>query len=700
MKKQFIILVILIFILLPIISHASDAPTITSISPQIREVGDDSVTTIYGSNFGDSHKYGSYIFIPEGSVLYVGDHRYSNVTDTFITSWLDNKIELGIDLPGCVSFEKVSYDKIYGPCFYIRPEIVSSNINTGVAGDELILNSSWAHNFTSVIPDHKNVLNHGAEVYFNNVKGIIKEISNYKIITTIPKNAESCNIKVAYKHNDTTIEAVGPYLEILQPTAQDDLSAYQQYLQQTKVDQAWNYTHGSSNVIVAVIDDGIYIGHPDLDNNMWINYGETEGNGKDDDGNGYVDDKWGWDFISNSKNMTTLGTHGTMVAGIIGSESNNTTGITGINWDVKLMPIIACDNNGCNGEAIINAIKYAVDNGADIINISLAGQVFDYTDSFNETIKYAFDRNVLVVVATGNGDLEGGIGRNLNITKVSPVCNDDNQNMVLGVGAVDDKNQITSWSNYGSCADIYAPGENIISTAVPAHSTLNDFYDIADGTSFSTPIVSGIAALIKAKYPLIKNTAIRDRIINNSDYQNGLRIVNAYKAISQSFSDSEKKAESVVDLVPIAPINNIVDIISQTDNIIQEEKTLITKIDKNLSKRVSGNILLQVEKNGEGWYVYPDDQKKYYLGRPADAFSIMRNLGLGIKHSELNDYLNTKFPSRLSGKIMLDVEQNGEAYYINPDDLKAYYLSRPSDAFRIMRELGLGITNDDVRKID
>ena len=139
---------------------------------------------------------------------------------------------------------------------------------------------------------------------------------------------------------------------------------------------------------------------------------------------------------------------------------------------------------------------------------------------------------------------------------------------------------------------------------------------------------------------------------------------------------------------------------SDSQIVIQEEKSLITKIDKNLSKRVSGNILLQVEKNGEGWYVSPDNQKKYYLGRPADAFSIMRNLGLGISHNELNNYLNTTFPSRLSGKIMLDVEQNGEAYYINPNDLKGYYLNRPSDAFRIMRELGLGITNDDVRKID
>ena len=178
--------------------------------------------------------------------------------------------------------------------------------------------------------------------------------------------------------------------------------------------------------------------------------------------------------------------------------------------------------------------------------------------------------------------------------------------------------------------------------------------------------------------------------------------INSVKKVSSSFTLEEKDEEISFYYIPQKTEEVIVKGYSNffSDNTIQEEKTLITKIDKNLSKRVSGNILLQVEKNGEGWYVYPDNQKKYYLGRPADAFSIMRNLGLGIKHSELNNYLDAKFPSRLSGKIMLDVEQNGEAYYINPDDLKAYYLSRPSDAFRIMRELGLGITNDDVRKID
>lgn len=140
--------------------------------------------------------------------------------------------------------------------------------------------------------------------------------------------------------------------------------------------------------------------------------------------------------------------------------------------------------------------------------------------------------------------------------------------------------------------------------------------------------------------------------------------------------------------------------ISTGQKTIQEEKKQITKIDKKLSKRMKGNILLQVEKNGEGWYVNPDDEKKYYLGRPTDAFGLMRNLGLGIKHSELEKYLNSKFPARLSGKILLDVERNGEAYYINPSNLKGYFLNRPSDAFKVMRELGLGITNDNIRKID
>lgn len=110
-----------------------------------------------------------------------------------------------------------------------------------------------------------------------------------------------------------------------------------------------------------------------------------------------------------------------------------------------------------------------------------------------------------------------------------------------------------------------------------------------------------------------------------------------------------------------------------------------------------GRILLQVEKNGEAWYVYPNSGQRYFLGRPAEAFAIMRQLSLGAKHDFI---LNTDiFPARLAGLILLDVEANGEAYYIYPVDLKKYYLGRPADAFKIMRELGLGISNSDLALI-
>ncbi len=133
------------------------------------------------------------------------------------------------------------------------------------------------------------------------------------------------------------------------------------------------------------------------------------------------------------------------------------------------------------------------------------------------------------------------------------------------------------------------------------------------------------------------------------------------------------------------------------DNTVAEEKALVAGVDNNLSARLAGIILLQVEKNGEAWYIYPNDLVKYYLGRPSDAFSVMRFLGLGATHEFITSH--TIFPDNVLGKILLDVEEHGEAYYIYPQDKKAYYLGRPADAFAIMRNLGLGITNENIRKI-
>lgn len=120
-------------------------------------------------------------------------------------------------------------------------------------------------------------------------------------------------------------------------------------------------------------------------------------------------------------------------------------------------------------------------------------------------------------------------------------------------------------------------------------------------------------------------------------------------------------------------------------------------LSKHYAGELNGKILLQVEENGEAWYVYPNDGQRYFLGRPSDAFSIMKSLSLGAKH----DFIaNTEiFPSRLAGMILLDVEENGEAYYINPENLTKHFLNRPSDAFSLMREMGLGIENSDLMQI-
>jgi len=128
---------------------------------------------------------------------------------------------------------------------------------------------------------------------------------------------------------------------------------------------------------------------------------------------------------------------------------------------------------------------------------------------------------------------------------------------------------------------------------------------------------------------------------------------------------------------------------------------------QSLGEKLSGRILLNVEGKGEAWYVYPEDNKRYYLGRPADAFAVMRELGLGISELDFQKIAQAGMPvagdralaGQLAGRIVLQVEKNGEAWYINPVDLKKYYLGRPADAFALMRELGLGISREDLAKV-
>lgn len=289
---------------------------------------------------------------------------------------------------------------------------------------------------------------------------------------------------------------------------------------------AWNISPKSSNVVVALIDNGFDMFHPDLRQNVWRNVNEIPGNNKDDDNNGYVDDVWGWSFIpvdqdkngvideiealgTNDPRPTVVGAdayalasdtihHGTIVAGLVGAVGNNGKGISGVAPHVLLMNIQLVDETGIGSFKLFDkAIRYAVDNGADIINISMVGEFYDF---LNNSIAYAYDNGVVVVAAAGNTALD------LNATPLYPVCADKGSLVqhVLGVSSVSKDRRLSFFSNIGSgCVDITAPGEGITSTV--RYSPKNGLVDLYrggwSGTSFATPLVSGAAALIKTIQP-------------------------------------------------------------------------------------------------------------------------------------------------------------------------------------------------------
>jgi hypothetical protein len=158
---------------------------------------------------------------------------------------------------------------------------------------------------------------------------------------------------------------------------------------------------------------------------------------------------------------------------------------------------------------------------------------------------------------------------------------------------------------------------------------------------------------------------------------------------------SEEDSEETPDEANApAPTSNL-----DVDAIMKAERDLVTNINDSLVNRLLGRILLQVENNGQAWYLEPLSKERYFMGRPLDAFNLMRKFGLGISNADFDNFSENGVPSKFSGRILLKVESSGEAYYVNPVDMKMYYLGRPADAFNLMRELALGISNENIYQI-
>lgn len=268
--------------------------------------------------------------------------------------------------------------------------------------------------------------------------------------------------------------------------------------------EAWSITTGSRSVVIAVIDTGVDVSHPDLAANIWRNPGEIPGNGIDDDRNGFVDDVSGWDFVSNDNIPQDGDGHGTHVAGTIGAVGNNGRGVVGVNWEVSILPLKFLTDTGTGStSAAIAAINYATalrNAGINVVASNNSWGGGGYSTSLRTAISRHNDAGIMFVVAAGND------GINNDVIPSYP-ANYDLPN-VISVAATDRSDRLASFSNYGRrTVDLGAPGVSIHSTS------RGGGYATMSGTSMAAPHVTGVVGLLAAVKPQATVAEIRAAIL-------------------------------------------------------------------------------------------------------------------------------------------------------------------------------------------
>lgn len=272
-------------------------------------------------------------------------------------------------------------------------------------------------------------------------------------------------------------------------------------------ERAWDISQGVPQVVVAIIDSGTDMDHEDLVDNIWSNPGEVPGNGIDDDGNGYTDDSVGWDFRGNDNNPDNVNTdndHGTHVAGIVGAVTNNGIGVAGGSWNCPVMILKVFPNTGGGAwvDDVAEAITYATDNGASVINLSLGGAGNSAVQA--DAVLYAYNNGLAVLASSGNGGNDG-IG---DSTPHYPSGNTG----AIGVGSTNKFDGKAGSSNYGeSWVDIFSPGVAIRST-LPGNN-----YGNLSGTSMASPVAAGLAALLMSNFPGITPDEVETRMENGCE---------------------------------------------------------------------------------------------------------------------------------------------------------------------------------------
>jgi subtilisin family serine protease len=385
---------------------------------------------------------------------------------------------------------------------------------------------------------------------------------------------------------------------------------------------AWDQSTGNP-VTVAVIDGGYALSHEDLRNTWATNNGEQgmttsadscwtgvptdkATNNCDDDQNGYVDDWRGWNFVLVDNNPQTgrqnpeghAVAHGTQVAGLIGAESNNGVGTASLNWQTKLMPLQALDDSGSGYTSdVVAAIYYAVDNGADIINLSL-GSIF-YDPYVKSATDYAHQNNVVVVAAAGNcgSGLELGCNPDRPGEMSYPALNPH----VISVGALNAADERASFSSYGPSLDVMAPGSGqLVSPMWLASNQTSAYAGTLYGTSFAAPLVSSLAALLRSERPTTSADDITGLIAGTA------RKVPAFGTrfyLNHYGHGASDAAESLM-IAQALNANNTSPTLAQTGNEISEHSFSATSL-------MSSGCSMSVAAPCSIWAISPEGNERY-----------------------------------------------------------------------------------------
>ena len=371
--------------------------------------------------------------------------------------------------------------------------------------------------------------------------------SIYRVTYSDPISPEQAAARVERLPGVVYAEPIFPAQIDALPIPDDPLFApngtVEPYMDRLNMEEAWDVVKGEDgNVVIAINDSGMDWEHEDLRANVWTNSGETPDNGVDDDGNGYIDDVYGWNFGNNSNDprpRLASDFHGTAVAGAAVAVTNNATGMAGSSWNARFMAVnILCETGSLSFCYGAEGIMYSAANGADIVNASYGS--FWYSQTYLNVSQAALSMGTLVVAPSGNSRT------NQRWVRANPA----GYQQTLSVCGTENGSDVNALS-YGYTVDVCAAGISVLVT-LPG-----DRYGRADGTSFSAPLVSGIAALVKTRFPSYTPEQVREQIratadnidaLNGSDYAGllGRGRVNAQRAVTETDAVSVRMTDYTI----------------------------------------------------------------------------------------------------------------------------------------------------------